>query len=426
MIRPLQFPVPALLLTAALTAQVPTDHVVVLESAGFGFPSCACIDTFGGGATPLSLGFNPIWIVQPPTGIAIDRANASDLWLLNSEGASPGLERLTIDLLARPSSSTGITQQNGGTRVRVGTSRVFTLRAGGVVEGTPKNGGNPFVVLTRPDAVDLAVAGSKLWVACRDAANPQNAAPVIEFDLQTAQQRTVGLYPDVTRIAASSAAPVLALGSSSGLVAEISVATGAITNVLPAGGPVVGLGYSRLGTPVWASELPLGGFAVFGTASALPVHTSAGTFVDLDVAIVPAASVVPFGNGCGAGALAFWDAATPPQLGNGAFAIDLRALPPSQPVALFFGTSRQFSPLFGLPLPIDLSVIANACSLLVDPVVPFPLFASANGDVTQALPIPNTPSLAGVEWSGQAFVPDPSVGPLQLAATLGIVCRLDV
>lgn len=418
----------ALALHSSLAAQLPTDHVVILEGAGgpLGFVNCVLADQYLGGVMPLPLVFNPIWLVLPPTGIAIDRAVATTVYLLAPEGASPGIERLTIDLLARPSASLGLPgPQNGGTRIRVGTSRVFTLRSGGIVEGTPKNGGNPFVLLTQPDAVDLATVGSRLWIACRDAQNPQNPAPVIEIDLQTAVQRTVGLYPDVTRIAASSTAPVLAIGTASGLLGEIDVATGALTNVFAAGGPVLGLGYSRQGGPVWAVPRPLGGFDVLGTFGPAPIYSSDGQFFDLDVAIVPAATVVPFGAGCGAGAVPFWEANGNPAIGNAAFEIELKQAPPGQPALLFFGVSRQFSSLFGLPLPIDLSVLATGCSLLVDPVVPFGLLASAGGDAVQPLPIPGTPSLAGVEWTGQAFVIDPNVGPLGLAATAGIACRID-
>lgn len=411
---------------APLAAQAPTDGIVLFTIAGpFAPTSSLLVDANGGGTSDLFLGFTPLSFT-PPTAVGTDPSNASSLWFLNDEGTpDAGIQRSQVSLLATsPGSPSGFAwTQTGGTRLRVGQSRVFTLRSGGVVEATAKAGGAPFVVLTQPDAIDLAVLGNLVYVACRDAANPSTPAPLFEYNLLTGQLRVVGSYADVRRVAVRRTPGRVAIGTGSGNVREIDTTNGAVVASLAAPGPIEALAYTAGGAIVYAVA-NASGFEVFSSALPAPLYVGSGILLDLDVAVARAATVTPYGTGCAAGATVSFDALSAPTLGNASFALAAVAAPANLPVVWFFGASRTQSATFG-PLPASLGALAAGCDLLVDPIVPLAVFADATGRASLPLPIPVAPVLAGAEWTGQAFVLDPSVGPLGFAGSRGVALRLE-
>lgn len=411
---------------APLAGQVPTDGIVLFTIAGpFAPTSSVLVDANGGGTSDLFLGFTPLSFT-PPTAVGTDPTNASSLWFLNDEGTlEAGIQRSQIGLLA---TSVGAPSgfawtQTGGTRLRVGQSRVFTLRSGGVVEATSKAGGAPFVVLTQPNAVDLAVLGNLVYVACRDTANPAAPAPLLEYNLLTGQPRVVGSYADVRRVAVRRTPGRVAIGTGSGDVREIDTSNGTVVASLSAAAAIDALAYTAAGTIVYAVA-NLGGFQVFSSVLPAPLYSGSGILLDLDVAVARAATVTSYGAGCGGGAAVSFAALTAPTLGNASFALDAITAPANLPLVWFFGASRTLSATFG-PLPVSLGALAAGCDLLVDPIVPLPVFADAAGRASLPLPIPAAPALAGAEWSGQAFVFDPSVGPLGFAGSRGVALRLE-
>jgi hypothetical protein len=62
--------------------------------------------------------------------------------------------------------------------------------------------------------------------------------------------------------------------------------------------------------------------------------------------------------------------------------------------------------------------------LLVDPAVLVARLTDVFGETDQPLPIPSTPSLAGIEVVAQWFVPDALVGALGLAASSGLAAAI--
>lgn len=417
--------------SSVLLAQVPVDQAVILEIAGPpGIPRCMLAD-----ATAMGLAVvppTPVALALPfvPTAVAVDPGSPQQLWLLGPVGGpGAGIHTVPIGPFATAVGpvSGQAWSQSGGTRLRVGDTHVVTLRQGGIVEWTPKAGGAPVVLMQRADAVDVAVIGIRVFVACRDAGNPTNLAPLFEVDPATGVQRLVGSYPDLLCVGASNEFfPRLALGTGFGVAVEIDPATGAVGNVLPATGPVVRIGFWRWGPMFWAVPTTAGFdvWSVSGRVYERPV----GTLLDLDFSAAPTPSVVPFGDGCGAGIGVAWNGNGLPRIGNASFALSLGGAPAGQPLAVFFGANaynRWFAPSLGIVLPLDLGALAPGCSLLVDPAVVWAAAADAAGTVTLALPVPADPFLVGTDWSGQAFVLDPSVGPLGLASSTGVVCRLD-
>lgn len=428
-----RLPAPLLLATALaasfaapLAGQVPADGIVLFTTtAPFAPTSSLLVDATGGGTSDLFLGFTPLSFT-PPTAVGTDPSNASSLWFLNDEGTpEAGIQRSQVGLLATsPGSPSGFAwTQTGGTRLRVGQSRVFTLRSGGVVEATSKAGGAPFVVLTQPNAVDLGVLGNLVYVACRDAANPATPAPLLEYNLLTGQPRVVGTYADVRRVAVRRTPGRVAIGTGSGDVREIDTTNGTVVASLSAAAPIDALAYTAAGAIVYAVA-NAGGFQVFSSVLPAPLYSGSGILLDLDVAVARAATATPYGSGCAAGATVSFAAGTAPTLGNAAFALEALSAPANLPLVWFFGASRTVSATFG-SLPVSLGTLAAGCDLLVDPIVPLPVVADAVGRANLPLPIPAAPALAGAEWSGQAFVLDPSVGPLGFAGSRGVALRLE-
>ena len=149
---------PLLSMAPGLLAQVPTGAVIILQGPPnpFGFDSYVIADPAGGGATVLPLQTSPLLFAET-NALSVDPANANQVFLLNdANGFDPGIKLAPIGSMARTIGMASGQQftQVGGTAMVVGSSRVFTLRAGGIVEATPKVGGAPFqlsVEIGRPD-----------------------------------------------------------------------------------------------------------------------------------------------------------------------------------------------------------------------------------------------------------------------------------
>jgi hypothetical protein len=407
--------VPALLAAAPLPAQVPTDSVLVLQTAtALYVPNYHIVDVFGGGST--TLGNQSVWSLPSPVSIATDPVAAGQFFFQTNPSSLAGTWRQEVGLLASAEvASWGAWQQQPATRVEAGTADVVTLR-NGLVESVPRAGGAPATLFSQAGAHDLAFTPTHLFVASFD---PSVAVPVMEWTLPSGPIRQVGNYVGVQAIAASPLAPELCLGLQNGDLVRIDVATGAVLGTTSTGlGPIVAVGYTRFGTLVWAdatqvhSELVPGG----------PIYVSpTASIVDFGVATAPTASVTPFGSGCGLGANADWNALSLPTLGNSTFSLGVVQAPANALALLALGSSRTFSSVLSVPLPFDLAVLGAAnCDLLVDPLVPLAYVTNSQGLATQIVPIPNAPTLAGIEFAAQWFVSDAAVGPLGLAGTTGV------
>jgi hypothetical protein len=412
------------LLSGAI-AQLPTDSVVVLEStaASFGTTSYVIADSAGGGATAIGLSLAPIF-PDAPMAIAVDPASAAELYLLYDDASItlPGIYRQPIGLNAQGTGQPGAQwTQLGGQRMEVGATRIFTLRTGGIVEATPKTGTNPLLLLTQPNAVDIATAGNFLYIACAGGGVP---APLIEFSLQTGAQRVVGNYTGITCVAAAENGTELAVGTQAGQLLELDLATGAVQNTLATGTAVLAADYTAAGDLVWAiNQGP--GYEIRSQAVARPLHTSSLTFLDLAVSSVVTPSTVAFGAGCGSLATTSWFANSLPVPGNANYTIEAYTSLPNAPLLLFAGSSRLQSTVLSQPLPFDLAVIGAAgCRLLVDPIASALLPNNPLGIAALGLPVPPGTALLGAEFSVQAFTPDATVQPLGIAAAPGLAFRI--
>lgn len=427
-----------LLFSGVLAAQVPTDSIVALTwfpdvPSSNGANRVKFVDPRGGGTVDAYI---PFLVTNPLAGAAVDAANPQRLHVIGFPGAIyQGIDTWDVGPLATPVPAW--TTSVGGSRVRVGPNHVYFL-TGSAVQRIAKTGGAASAVASVPGAVDIAIVGNLLYVASRNG-NPAVPSPVVEIDLLTNVQRTVGTYAYADRIAASPAAPRLALAVNqpgSFEVDEIDVASGALLTNVATQEPVVAVTYSTTGHLIYATSSGSGFDIYSGMAVPPRVFTAPfGRVVDLDYARAVTASVAAFrivGSfmypvpWCGIGASVQWGATGIPSLGNSSFALSLANAPANTVAALFLGRSRTFSSVHQTALPIDLTPLGlTNCPLLVDPELPVVLPIDAAGNGSLGLPIPNTAALAGVEFVGQAFVADATFTPFPFAATWGIVMKLN-
>lgn len=404
------------LLTAAATAQMPHDHALVLESTtAFYVPNYRIVDLYGGG---YSIVHNQnVYSLPSPVSVATDPTTPGHYFFQTNPSSLAGTWRQDLGMLATAQQALwGPWQQGAASRVRVGTSQVFTLQ-NGLVRATARAGNGPITnILTVPGAVDLASLGSKLWVV----ANQAGTSPLVEFDLVTSVQRLVGTYTGARSLAVSPTQLEACLGLDNGHLQRIDIASGAVTSILPGNAttaPIVAVGYTRFATLAWAdaqnawSELATG-----------PIYTALASIVDLGVGTATTASAVPFGFGCGLGGGGQWLTTGLPTLGNSNFQIGMSVWP-FQPLAILaLGTSRVQSSVLGIGLPFDMGLFgAPGCDLLVDPQTL--LAHAAFSSVQQPLPIPNSPALAGASFFAQIFVSS-NQNALGLDATPGLALTI--
>lgn len=404
------------LLAAAVAAQIPTDAAVVLESTlNITSPNFQLVDALGRGTTTVR-GQN-VFLQPGPVSVAVDPTNPANFFFQASPLSFAGTWRCETTTLATIRQSVwGAWLRAPGQRVEAGATQVFTLRDG-VVEAWVKTASapqTPVTLFTLQGAIDLAVREPFLYVASFDASF---AVPLVEYNLLSNTQRTVGSYPGVSAIAASPTSAELLLGSDSGALTQIDPATGNVLNSTnPRQGPILAVGYTSRGVRLYAT-----GNALFSEAvTSGPIYQTQTTILDFGVGLAPTASIVPYGTGCGAGAAAAWSSSGLPTLGNQGFQLGLQSAPLRSVAVLALGTDRQFSSVLGAALPFDLGPLgAVGCSVLADPQVTFALATTSGGSATLPLPIPASLRLGGRELAAQWFVPDNSIGPLGLATSEG-------
>lgn len=404
-------------LLGTATAQLPTDAVVVLEATtNVQDSNYRLVDLFGRGSS--TIGGQNVFLQPPPVSVTTDPNQPGNFWFQANPSSLAGTWRYSVGSLARINQAVwGAWLRTAGERVESGSTQVFTLR-GGVVESCLKSATapqTPVVLFTLGNAIDLAVKEPFLYVASFD---PSAPSPLVEYNLGTGSQRTVGTYVGVRAIAASPVTSELLLGTATGELTTIAIATGAVvTTVNPGLGPIVAVGFSRFGTRVYANSTELWS----EVEPTRPIYVSSRPIVDFGVTQAPTASVATFGSGCGRGLTTSWAATGLPTLGNTTFELGLRSAPASSAALLALGTSRTVAPQLGVALPYDLQLYgAPGCLLLVDPQVFLLRITNGAGDSNVTVPIPNAPSLAGAEFTAQWFVPDPSTGSLGLASTEGV------
>ena len=396
-------------------AQVPTDAIVVLETQSqVTAPNWHFVDPFGGGSTLMR---NQSVFLQPsPLSVAADPVDPDNFFWLAATASLPGAWRTTVGRLAVAGTSLwGAWLRVAGDRIECGAQDVFTLRAGLVEKSARLAGINPNAVtplFNLPNAVDLAATASHLYVVA------SGGGTLIEYSLTTGQQRVVGSYPGARSLAASPAASLLCVGTDSGELWTVDIASGAIVAIQNTGlGAIRAVAFTRFATRVWST-----GTEVYSElAPGAPVYVSSTSIADIAVTSALTASVTPFGAGCGLGSGLVWTAPALPTLGNATFSLGLQGAPASAFALLALGGSRLFASSLAAPLPLPLAPLgAPGCALLADPTVVLLRPTGPSGAASQTVPIPALPALAGIEFAAQWFVPDGAIGPFGWSGSEGV------
>ncbi|MEZ6037465.1 MAG: hypothetical protein R3F29_08295 [Planctomycetota bacterium] len=397
--------VPVLLAcTAPLTAQLPTDAALLLEDVPLTEPGYRLVDVFGRGATQV----RDQNVFMPVAGIALDPDAPQFFYFLGAASSLPGTWRTELTELASIDTSIwGPWTQQPASRIAVQGVRIATI-AGTTLELKPKAGNQPSQILTVPDSLDVALLDDRAYLAASN-------GDAVEVDLLGGTTRIVGTFAGLITIAVSPLGNELCIGTSTGEVRRVDIATGATTAQLASSlAPIRAVAFTRFATAVWSD-----GTALWSElAGPGPIYHSPTTILDLDVAQATGASIVPFGDGCGVGSSVAWSVPGAPALGAANFALGANGLPGSSLALLAAGSSRTLWSATGAPLPFDLAPLGAAgCSLLVDPQVTVALATSPSGSAATALPIPNNPALIGAELVAQWLVPDATIVPLRLAVS---------
>lgn len=399
------------LLATPVLAQVPADAAMVFELTPISADYYKLVDTLGRGFTTVRRQS----VFMPIESIAVDPTSAGEFYYLGGAQSFAGTWQAQMWPLAEIGANLwGPWSDVPADRIAVGLNFVGTI-AGTTLELYPKPGNQAVQSFTVPSSVDLAFYNDLVYLA---GDGTFGLAPVVELDPATGSTRTIGSYSGTTCIAVSDTGAELCVGTSSGTLLRIDVATGAVLLTIPTGlGSIVAVDYTRLGTLVYTDGIELWSELV----PSAPVYVSQSSILDFGVARVGSASIVPFGEGCGLGAASSWASGGVPMLGNASFSLGVRGAVPSSFALLAVGGSRTLWSANGAPLPFDLQPFgAIGCQLLADPQVTTLVTTDANGDADQPLPIPATTSLVGTEFAAQWIVPDAGVGAFGFAVSEGV------
>lgn len=115
-----------------------------------------------------------------------------------------------------------------------------------------------------------------------------------------------------------------------------------------------------------------------------------------------------------------------PWIGNGAFALRCTRIPSGTTAIAMLGASDRHWSAANVALPHDLSPLGMTnCWLRVSgEIVSAPLRANGSG-AALAMPIPNDPSLAGVEIHAQWWVGDPGANPMGAVLSQSAALRIE-
>lgn len=395
---------PILLSSAAvsgLAAQLPVDTVVVVEDTPVVAEYYRLVDVFGLGDTRI----RGQSVFLNVTNLTCDPLDPAIFYYQSGATSFAGTWQATTWPMAEIGPNLwGPWSQVAADALAANDAFVFSL-TNATVEATPRAGGMPVALFQLPGAVDVAAQPGFVYAA----ASGGGAVPIVEWDLQAGTQRTVANLAGVTAIAV--AAPDLIVGNLAGEILRVDIATGAIQSTVSTGaGPIDRVEATRFGSAVYSSGAQL----YSELAPGAPIFTSATRIRDFGVVVAEAASVAPFGEGCGALGTAARVTADPdptignPSLGNAQWALGLEQAPASVPALFAIGTSRTQSSLGPLPLSLQFLGTPPNCRLLVSTETLVFTATTSTGHAQVSLPVPAAPALAGTRLYGQWALASPA------------------
>ncbi|MAG55661.1 MAG: hypothetical protein CMJ83_05150 [Planctomycetes bacterium] len=392
-----------LVVVSAVPAQPPPGRILVATRLN-GATQAQIVEvlTTSGTVTPFVGGFPSDNLV--PTAIAYDRVNGDVI---------VGLQDTSFARIARLSiSGTTITSQIllgtiAGTVTDLefgpnGSIYAATDGPAGGVSRFPRNGGPATPVLVAPNvtALDIPWAGPQA-MAAREI--PSGPPELVFFDLISGV--VSGTYP-MTGMGAVRPTGVVdlptgairqAVTDTQGGLWRFEFLTTAqpwpTTPSLPFGGAAeLKMNGSDVLILGGASAPLLRSAQVFGTTLTTIAGPIPGDPVDMALADLPVARLIPLGSPCPAN----WTSTGVPSIGNAGFQIGVANATPNLAAFLVLGLSDQVWGGISLPL-----TLVGGCNLLVSGDAVFPTVTNGLGNAILPLPIPADPALAGTIVFGQ-------------------------
>jgi hypothetical protein len=407
-----------LVLGAALVAQVPSNYVVVAETTAGGIP-LTFVEPSTRLATPTR---RPATIKDGAYSmVAVDPAALDHVFAGTQIQTS--VVPTVLDLTARGNETTtrAVIQLKGvaGGIVRalvIGPKIFVTVPAGsapGVYEGQKCGCGTMTLLAPLARAYDLAERNGKLYVASYLV---NTNSTLIEVDLATSAVRTIGTsYAGLRSI--GFLGNTLIGGNDAGELRSIDITTGNSTLLQATGkGPILSIANAPNTAPFCYCTVS----DVYMFPVVTPIYTATGTnkINDIDIGVDPNAALLLFGDACAGkgGALAQFQHAGAPKLGDPAFTFLLAGANASLPGILSIGVSRQM--WLSVPLPIDLTPLGmTGCKLYGDQILAIPVATDAAGSIKLQVGVPSGPGWSGVHIVGQAIIADPGANPANLVAS---------
>lgn len=409
---------PALLLAAGLTGQVPYRHLIVMENTGaVSRTGLQYLDPDTGVVTPL-LPEGGAVLQRFGGAVALDPADPKSLYTAGGlstsvrptfykfplQGARHGVPiNLSTTSLVGPIQRLWVYGQDMLLSIGGANGGLFRMTLGTTAATR---------IATLANAFDIVVIGTKAYVHSYAAGT---TSTIVEVDLTTNTATTFGTgYPALRSLTLLGPAPVG--GSDDGRLLLLNPGGSVAVLASPNRGPVLALCADPVGGRLWYATAN----EVWSFPNLTLVQTFAGAITDIDVGPTPRASLVLFGQGCpGSGARIprqVWQGE--PALGNASFALQVADGRASAPAFLLLGGSR--TAFGGLQLPYPLGGIGmTGCTLYTDVLVVLGLALDAGGTGSVPLPIPNQPGLAGGRLTGQFVVLDPGANALGLVSSDG-------
>lgn len=356
-------------------------------------------------------------VFSPMASVAIDPVDAARVYFETNGSSLGGSWSSSIRGLAQfGTNAWGALGLAASTRLRVGATHVFTLRAGQLF-AVPKTGGTNTPWATVPNAVDLVAVDPEVFVL----STATGPSPLVAVHVTTRAVRNVGSYAGARAIALSATGELL-LGTDLGTILRVDPTSGAINSTATSlAGSIRAIAGTRFGTAVYTD-----GLQVFSELVASgPIHV--GTYPILDLATVrtPAASLLPYGDSCALPGTAQWNFDNLPTLGNPAFRFGLRNATPNSTAILCLGAGFTFSSVFGQPLPVPLQALGlGTCRLWADPQLQSTHPVDASGAANVTVPIPPAPTLLGLEFGLQWFASQPGANPAGLVGSEGAAAQI--
>ncbi|MBM4062793.1 MAG: hypothetical protein FJ265_17110, partial [Planctomycetes bacterium] len=427
-------PILALVLCAAVAAQVPHGHLIYANRvASNTVPALGILDPDHGTVTPIVPQAGTLSAHGSRT-VAIDPSAPATLYSVTSVSTSiaavvPVLN-LTGNTFVRTTLQVNLGAPGVPIRLRWASGHgLLLLGRGGALNRMYLRDMATGVIVPQPtsgllpnNASDMAFTGGKAYAASEGDGSAAAVGTIVEWDLVTNTDRVVGTgYPPLYSLAVF--AGQLLAGDAVGNVLLIDPTTGAALPFLSTGlGGITSIAVDPLSRVFVLAENAAAWTVHNAFQPAPPLYTSTVAVDEIAVGPTPVATMLTYGSGClGSNNLRPVLGYTgPPRLGT-TFGVTLASARANSGAFLLFGSSRVQDPNGALPRDLA-SFGMPGCLQYTDIIGTLFLLTGNTGTAQQNFTLPNNPAFTGVRIPMQWLCLDPGVNAFGATTSSGGEC----